>query len=44
MQPYVENYTNKEDANGKEIHVVEINLEDSDTEKVTGQYILEAAS
>ncbi|MDO8869534.1 MAG: hypothetical protein Q7U35_11745 [Methanobacteriaceae archaeon] len=39
---YVENYTNKEDANGKEIHVVEINLEDTDTEKVTGPYILEA--
>jgi hypothetical protein len=41
---YVENYTNEEDADGNDIHRVEINLEDTDTEMVTGPYILEAES
>jgi hypothetical protein len=41
---YVENYTNEEDADGNNIHRVEINLEDTDTEMVTGPYILEAES
>jgi|GEM_PF-2756700 len=42
---YVENYTNEEDPkDGGEIHRVEINLEDTDTEVVTGPYILEAKS
>ncbi|MDZ4171410.1 MAG: hypothetical protein U1C19_04540 [Methanobacteriaceae archaeon] len=41
---YVENYTNEEDADGNDIHRVEINLEDTDTEIVTGPYILEAES
>jgi hypothetical protein len=40
---YVENYTNQE-LDGKEIHQVEMNVEDTDTEIVTGPYILEAES
>lgn len=40
---YVENYTNEEDPKEEgEIHRVEINVEDTDTEIVTGPYILEA--
>lgn len=38
---YVENYINEE-IDGKEIHRVEINLEDTDTEMVTGPYVIEA--
>lgn len=42
---YVENYTNDEDPkDGGEIHRVEINVEDTDTEIMTGPYILEAKS
>ncbi len=42
---YVENYTNEEDPSGEgEIHRVEINVEDTDTEIVTGPLILEANS
>lgn len=42
---YVENYTNEEDPKGEgEIHRVEINVEDTETELVTGPYILEANS
>lgn len=42
---YVENYTNEEDPSDEgEIHRVEINVEDTDTEIVTGPYILEAKS
>ncbi len=40
---YVENYTNEE-VDGKEIHRVEMNVEDADTEEVTGPYILEEES
>lgn len=40
---YVENYTNEE-VDGKEIHRVEMNVEDTDTEEVTGPYILEEES
>lgn len=42
---YVENYTNEDDPKEDgEIHRVEINVEDTDTEIVTGPYILEAKS
>lgn len=41
---YIENYTNEEDSNGKEIHRVEMNVEDTDTENIMGTYILEADS
>jgi hypothetical protein len=41
---YVENYTNEDDSAGNEIHRVEINAEDTDTEIVTGPYVLEADS
>jgi hypothetical protein len=40
---YVENYTNEENpSNGKELHRVEINVEDTDTEIIKATYILEA--
>ena len=41
---YIENYTNEENADGKEIHRVEMNVEDTDTEIIMGSYILEAES
>jgi len=41
---YVENYTNEQDSNGKEIHNVEMNVEDTDTEIITASYVLEAES
>ena len=41
---YVENYTCEDDSNGKEIHMVEMNVEDTDTEIIAGKYILEAES
>ena len=41
---YVENYTNEQDSNGKEIHKVEMNVEDTDTEIITASYVLEAES
>jgi len=39
---YVENYSNDETPDGKEIHRVEMNVEDTNTEIMTGPYILEA--
>jgi len=40
---YVENYSNEENpSNGKELHRVEINVEDTDTEIIKATYILEA--
>lgn len=39
----MENYTNQKDANGKEIHIRK-EMEDADTEEVTGPYILEEES
>jgi hypothetical protein len=40
---YVENYTNEENpSNGKELHKVEISVEDTDTEITKATYILEA--
>jgi hypothetical protein len=41
---YVENYTNDQDLDGNEIHMVEMNVEDTDTEIITATYILEADS
>ncbi|HSQ02157.1 MAG TPA: hypothetical protein VLM77_02800 [Methanobacterium sp.] len=42
---YVENYTNEQDpSDGKEIHRVEMNVEDTDTEIISASYILEAES
>jgi hypothetical protein len=42
---YVENYANEQDnSDGTEIHTVEMNVEDTDTEIVTGPYVLEAES
>jgi hypothetical protein len=42
---YVENYTCEEDpSTGKEIHTVEMNVEDTDTEITTASYMLEAES
>ncbi len=41
---YIENYTCEDDPNGKEIHMVEMNVEDTDTEIITATYILEAES
>ncbi len=41
---YIENYTNEENSDGKEIHRVEMNVEDTDTEIIMGTYILEAES
>ncbi len=41
---YIENYTNEENSDGKEIHRVEMNVEDTDTEAIMGTYILEAES
>ena len=41
---YIENYTNEENSDGKEIHRVEMNVEDTDTEIIMGSYILEADS
>ncbi|WP_048192160.1 hypothetical protein [Methanobacterium sp. SMA-27] len=41
---YIENYTNEENSDGKEIHRVEMNVEDTDTEIIMGSYILEAES
>jgi hypothetical protein len=41
---YIENYTNEENSEGKEIHRVEMNVEDTDTENIMGSYILEAES
>ncbi|MBZ2165128.1 hypothetical protein [Methanobacterium spitsbergense] len=41
---YIENYTNEENPDGKEIHRVEMNVEDTDTEIIMGSYILEAES
>jgi hypothetical protein len=36
---YVENYTCEDDPNGKEIHMVEMNVEDTDTEIIAGSRI-----
>jgi ribosome-binding ATPase YchF (GTP1/OBG family) len=42
---YVENYTNEQDnSDGKEIHRVEMNVEDTDTEIISASYTLEAES
>ncbi|MBI5681170.1 MAG: hypothetical protein HZC47_09770 [Methanobacterium sp.] len=41
---YVEHYTNEEDSDGTEIHRVEMNVEDTDTEIITASYIIEAES
>jgi hypothetical protein len=42
---YVENYTNEQNpSTGKEIHKVELNVEDTDTEDIKATYILEAES
>ena len=41
---YIENYTNEDNSDGKEIHRVEMNVEDTDTEIIMGSYILEAES
>jgi hypothetical protein len=39
---YVENYTCEDSSNGKEIHMVEINVEDTDTENIEATFIIEA--
>ena len=42
---YVENYTNEENpSNGKELHRVEMSVEDTDTEIIEATYVLEAES
>ncbi len=41
---YVENYTCEDSSNGNEIHMVEMNVEDTDTENIEATYILEAES
>jgi hypothetical protein len=42
---YVENYTNEENpSNGKELHRVEMSVEDTDTEIIKATYVLEAES
>ena len=39
---YVENYTCEDSSNGKEIHMVEMNVEDTDTENIEATFIIEA--
>ncbi|MFY9638812.1 MAG: hypothetical protein WAK14_08445, partial [Methanobacterium sp.] len=41
---YVENYTCEQNSDDKEIHTVEINVEDTDTENIEATYKLEAES
>ena len=41
---YVENYTCEDSTNGNEIHMVEMNVEDTDTEKIEATFIIEAES
>ncbi len=41
---YVENYTSDYNEDGTEIHTVEMNVEDTDTEEILGSYRLEADS
>jgi hypothetical protein len=41
---YVENYTCEDSSDGKEIHMVEINVEDTDTENIEATFIIEAES
>ena len=41
---YVENYTCEDSTNGNEIHMVEMNVEDTDTEKIEATFIIEADS
>ncbi len=42
---YIENYTNEQDpSDGTEIHTVEMNAEDTDTEIITASYTIEAES
>ena len=39
---YVENYTCEDSSNGKEIHMVEMSVEDTDTENIEATFIIEA--
>jgi hypothetical protein len=39
---YVENYTCEQNSEDKEVHSVEINVEDTDTENIEATYIIEA--
>ena len=41
---YVENYTCEDSTDGNEIHMVEMNVEDTDTEKIEATFIIEAES
>lgn len=41
---YVENYTCEDSPNGNEIHMVEMNVEDTDTEKIEATFVIEAES
>jgi hypothetical protein len=41
---YVENYTCEDSSNGTEIHMVEMNVEDTDTENIEATFIIEAES
>ena len=41
---YVENYTCEDSSNGNEIHMVEMNVEDTDTENIEATFIIEAES
>ena len=41
---YVENYTCEQNSEDNEIHSVEMNVEDTDTENIEATYIIEAES
>lgn len=41
---YIENYTCEQNSDDNEIHTVEMNVEDTDTENIEATYILEAES
>jgi len=41
---YVENYTCEDSTDGNEIHMVEMNVEDTDTENIEATFIIEAES
>jgi hypothetical protein len=41
---YVEHYICEDSSDGKEIHMVEMNVEDTDTENIEATYILQAES